>query len=132
MLPGSLQCYNYSDMSQSGGAPGGAVAVWADRLELRVFSRPRVIPAARVLRVRQLVFRNVFHRLILKVHPLARQLQTIDIVIAHPPAEAYSGDIHYVLSVRTQSAAQVLGIFRDAGYPVDQEPRIVRGYRVGT
>jgi hypothetical protein len=131
VLSGSLQCYNYSDMGQSGGAPGGTVAVWADRLELTVFFRPRVVPTDHVLRVRQLVFRNAFHRLILKLHPLARGLQTIDLVIAHQPGEAYSGDIHYVLGIRARSAAEVLEVFRDAGYPVDWEPRIVRGFFVG-
>jgi hypothetical protein len=134
VLSGALRCYNSSNWRDEGRVPRAAtIAVLADRLEmaapsLSLFFRPRTVPRTRVLRIRQLVLRHPAARLILKVHPMAHGMQTINLVVAHPPGEIYTGEIHYVLSTRKFSAKEVLEIFHEAGYPVDWEPRLIKRF----
>jgi hypothetical protein len=139
VLSGSLACYNFSNWREDGGMPQGmpqaTIAVLADRLEFAapsfsLFFRPRTVPRTRVLRIRQLVYRHPLHRLILKVNPRGHGLQAVNLVVAHPPGEIYTGEIHYVLGTRKLSAKEVLEIFHEAGYPVDWEPRLMKMYSI--
>lgn len=49
-------------------------------------------------------------------------------MVAHPPGEEFSGEIHYELALRQPSVPEALRIFDSFGYPVDWTPRTLRSY----
>ena len=125
-LEGWLRCWNFSNSSESGTNGGGWIAIWRDRLQLEAH-RTAIVPKERVLRVRQLKFQHPVYRLMSKITP-ARGLETINIMVAHPPGEEYSGEIHYELAFRQPSITEGLRTFERFGYPVDWTPRVLRSY----
>jgi hypothetical protein len=124
---GSLQCWNWSSLRESGGVPSARLAVCPGHLEMttngvfKLFFRPRTIAKERVRLIRLLLLRNPAHRVILAAHPLGRGREFINLVVSAPAGER-TGNIHYVLGVRAPSAAQVLDFFEDTGFPVSRDP----------
>jgi hypothetical protein len=104
-----------------GGKSGSRVIIWRDRLELTIF-RAKTVPRERVLQVRQLDLRHPAYRVASRIIP-AGLPQTINMVVAHPPGEEYSGAIHYVPPLRQPSSVETLRIFDSLGYPVGWTPR---------
>jgi hypothetical protein len=91
-LHGWLRCWNFSNGRDGGGKSGSRVIIWRDRLELTIL-RAKTVPRERVLQVRQLDLRHPAYRVASRIIP-AGLPQTINMVVAHPPGEEYSGAIH--------------------------------------
>jgi hypothetical protein len=131
---GSLQCWNWSDVREAGGVPAGRLVVWPDRLEmsgrnvLKAVLRPRAIPKERVQLIRPLLPLNPVHQIISAVHPLAWGRQYINVVVSAPEEQRINtGNIHYVLGIRSPAAADLLNLLERAGFPVSRAPiRITR------
>lgn len=136
---GSLQCWNWSDYREAGGVPAARLAVWPDRLEmtgrsvLKAVLRPRTIPKERVQLIRPLLARNPMHQLISAVHPMARGRQYINFVVGAPEGQRdYTGNIHYVLAIRSPEAADLLDVLEGAGFPVSRAPIRVTAIDIGS
>lgn len=136
---GSLQCWNWSDYREAGGVPAARLAVWPDHLEmtgrsaLKAVLRPRTIPRERVQLIRPLLPRNPVHRLISAVHPMARGRQYINFVVSPPQGQRdNTGNIHYVLAVRSPDAADLLNVLEGAGFPVSRAPIRVTAIDIGS
>ena len=131
---GSLQCWNWSDFREAGGVPAGQLVVWPDRLEmtgrsvLRTVHRRRTLPKERVQLIRPLLLLNPVHQVISAVHPLAWGRQYINFVVSAPNEQRINtGNIHYVLGIRSPDAADLLNLLEGAGFPVSRAPiRITR------
>ena len=124
---GSLQCWNWSDFREAGGVPAGQLTVWPDRLEMagrsvfKAVLRPRTIPKERVLLVRPLLPLNPVHQVISAVHPLAWGRQYVNFVVSAPKDQRVgTGNVHYVLGVRSPGAADLLNLLEGAGFPVSR------------
>jgi hypothetical protein len=78
--------------------------------------------------IRPLLLLNPVHQVVSAVHPLARGRQFINFVVS-PPKERRlnTGNIYYVLGIRSPCAADVLNVLEGAGFPVSRAPiRITR------
>ena len=107
--------------------PAGQLAVWPDRLEMagrsvfKAVLRPRTIAKERVLLVRPLLPLSPVHQVISAVHPLARGRQYVNFVVSAPKEQRVdTGDIHYVLGIRSPDAADLLDLLDGAGFPVSR------------
>jgi hypothetical protein len=136
---GNLQCWNWSDYREAGGVPAARLVVWPDRLEmtgrsvLKAVLRPRTIPKERVRLIRPLLPRNPLHRLISAVIPMARERQYINFVVSAPEGQRdYTGNIHYVLAIRSPEAADLLNVLEGAGFPVSRAPIRVTAIDIGS
>jgi hypothetical protein len=126
---GTLNCWNAFNFREDGGVPAAQLMVWPDWLEMTTYGplklvfRPRAIPKDRVQLIRPLLAGHPAHRLIWAVHPLARRLQLINFVVSPPPQQPIStGNIHYVLGIRSPSTAEVLSVLEGAGFKVSRTP----------
>jgi hypothetical protein len=126
---GSLQCWNSFDHREEGGVPAAQLAVWPDRLEmtapgaLKAVFRPRTIPKERVRLIRPLQPWHPVHRVISAVHPRARGRQVINFVVSAPKEQRINtGNIHYVLWIRSPDGADILNILEGAGFAVSRAP----------
>ncbi len=133
---GSLQCLNNFDYREEGGVPAAQLVVWPDRLEMsgrgrglfKAVFRPRTVPKERVQLIRPLQTANPVHQMIKEVHPLGSGLQLINIVVSAPRDQRINtGNIHYILGIRSAHVADVLDLLEGAGFPVSHTPtRITR------
>lgn len=135
---GSLECWNWSDFREAGGVPVAQLVVWPDRLEmtgrgvLKAVFRPRTIPKERVQLIRPLLLLNPVHQVISAVHPLAWGRQAINFVVSPPKDQRiYTGNIHYVLGIRSPGAAEVLNVLEGAGFPVSRAPVRINQLNIG-
>jgi hypothetical protein len=126
---GTLDCWNAFNFREDGGVPAAQFVIWPDRLEmttrgpLKLVFRPRTIPKERVQLIRPLLTRHPAHRLIWAVHPLARGLQLINFVVSPPQQQPINtGNIHYVLGIRSPSITEALNVLDGAGFPVSRTP----------
>lgn len=126
---GTLECMNNFDYREEGGVPAGKVVVWPDRLEmsgrglLKAAFRPRAVAKERVRLVRPLLASHPLHQVVAEVHPLARGLQLINFVVSVPKDQPINtGNIHYLLGIRSPGAAEVLAVLEAAGFPVTRTP----------
>jgi hypothetical protein len=135
---GILQCWNSFDLREDGGVPTAKLVVWPDRLEmttrgvLKLVFRPRTIPRERVQLIRPLLAEHPAHRVIWAVNPLARGLQLINLVVSAPKEQRIdTGNIHYVLGVRSPGTADILNVFEGAGFPVSRAPLRLTKLNIG-
>jgi hypothetical protein len=124
---GSLECWNWSDLHESGGVPFAQLAVWSDRLEmtargpLKAVYPARTIENERVQLVRPLLLLHPAHQLIAAVHPLARGRQFLNFVISQPKDQRDdTGNIHYLLGLRSPGVSEILEVLESAGFPVSR------------
>jgi len=90
---------------------------------LQAVFRPRTIPKERVRLIRPLQARHPVHRVISAVHPLARGRQFINFVVSAPKEQRINtGNIHYVLGIRSPDGADILNVFEEAGFAVSRAP----------
>ena len=136
---GHLQCWNWSDFREAGGVPAARLVVWPDRLEmtgrgvLKAFLRPRTIPRERVQLIRPLLPLNAVHQMISAWHPLARGRQYINFVVGAPEEQRdYTGNIHYLLGIRSPGAADLLNVLESAGFPVSRAPIRITQLNIGS
>ena len=131
---GGLQCFNNFDYREGGGAPAAQLVVWPDRLEmsgrgpLKAVFRPRTVAKERFQLIRPLQLANPVHQMIMDFNPLASGLQLINIVVSAPKEQRINtGNIHYILGIRSPDAAEILDLLEGAGFPVSHTPtRITR------
>jgi hypothetical protein len=118
-------CWNWSDLQESGGVPGARLVVWADRLEMsgrgpfKAVFRTRAIQKERVLLARPLLLLHPALQFAEAVHSLPRERELVNLVVSQPKEQRdNTGNIHYLLGLRSPAAADVLDVLDAAGYPV--------------